>query len=241
MADRDRLGDRRQLHGHRARCRSSRARRPGRCPAGTCKRARRATARRCRRRDRRHRRQAAAAAGLPARPCGTPTSATRAPTWRSSPATTRPATPAMIDEDGYVYVMAAPTTSSTSPATGCRPAAWRRCWPTIPDVAECAVIGVADQLKGQLPLGFLVLKAGVERGRRGDRQGGGADGARAHRSGGRLQAGHRGRAPAQDPLGQDPARHHEDAVEVHFGFGPCRKAIRLYRPSSASTSMLSWI
>jgi propionyl-CoA synthetase len=29
-----------------------------------------------------------------------------------------------------------------------------------PDVAECAVIGVADQLKGQLPVGLLVLKAG---------------------------------------------------------------------------------
>jgi propionyl-CoA synthetase len=32
-----------------------------------------------------------------------------------------------------------------------------------PDVAECAVIGVADELKGQLPLGFVVLKAGVDR------------------------------------------------------------------------------
>jgi propionyl-CoA synthetase len=32
-----------------------------------------------------------------------------------------------------------------------------------PDVAECAVTGVADQLKGQVPLGFLVLKAGVNR------------------------------------------------------------------------------
>jgi propionyl-CoA synthetase len=32
-----------------------------------------------------------------------------------------------------------------------------------PDVADCAVIGVADQLKGQLPVGLLVLKAGVER------------------------------------------------------------------------------
>jgi propionyl-CoA synthetase len=31
------------------------------------------------------------------------------------------------------------------------------------DVAECAVIGVADQLKGQLPVGLLVLKAGVSR------------------------------------------------------------------------------
>src|SRR4029453_10643741 len=32
-----------------------------------------------------------------------------------------------------------------------------------PDVAEMAVIGVADELKGQVPVGFLVLKSGVER------------------------------------------------------------------------------
>jgi propionyl-CoA synthetase len=32
-----------------------------------------------------------------------------------------------------------------------------------PDVAECAVIGAADDLKGQLPVGFAVLKAGVDR------------------------------------------------------------------------------
>ena len=32
-----------------------------------------------------------------------------------------------------------------------------------PDVAECAVIGVADALKGQLPVGLVVLKAGVSR------------------------------------------------------------------------------
>ena len=31
------------------------------------------------------------------------------------------------------------------------------------DMAECAVIGVTDQLKGQLPMGFVVLKAGVNR------------------------------------------------------------------------------
>src|SRR5260370_37208485 len=34
-----------------------------------------------------------------------------------------------------------------------------------PDVAECAVIGVHDSLKGQVPLGFLVLKAGVTKAR----------------------------------------------------------------------------
>ena len=32
-----------------------------------------------------------------------------------------------------------------------------------PDVAECAVIGIADDLKGQLPAGFLILNAGVDR------------------------------------------------------------------------------
>jgi propionyl-CoA synthetase len=32
-----------------------------------------------------------------------------------------------------------------------------------PDVAECAVIGVSDALKGQLPVGFLVLSSGVEK------------------------------------------------------------------------------
>jgi hypothetical protein len=35
--------------------------------------------------------------------------------------------------------------------------------PGHPDVAECAVIGVADALKGQVPLGFVVLKSGVDR------------------------------------------------------------------------------
>ncbi|MDA4633893.1 propionyl-CoA synthetase, partial [Escherichia coli] len=32
-----------------------------------------------------------------------------------------------------------------------------------PDVAECAVIGIADHLKGQIPCGFIVLKSGVTR------------------------------------------------------------------------------
>ncbi|MBT77219.1 MAG: hypothetical protein CL798_03390 [Chromatiales bacterium] len=34
---------------------------------------------------------------------------------------------------------------------------------THPDVAECAVTGIRDALKGQVPLGFLCLKSGVER------------------------------------------------------------------------------
>ena len=50
-----------------------------------------------------------------------------------------------------------------SPATGSRPAAWRRCWPSHPDVAECAVLGIKDELKGEVPCGFIVLKSGVNR------------------------------------------------------------------------------
>jgi propionyl-CoA synthetase len=34
---------------------------------------------------------------------------------------------------------------------------------THPDVAECAVIGVADELKGQIPRGFVILKTGSNR------------------------------------------------------------------------------
>jgi propionyl-CoA synthetase len=33
-----------------------------------------------------------------------------------------------------------------------------------PDVAECAVVGVADEIKGEVPVGFVVTKAGVARG-----------------------------------------------------------------------------
>ena len=70
-----------------------------------------------------------------------------------------------IDEDGYVFVMTriddVINVSGHRLSTG----AMEEVLASHPDVAECAVIGVADQLKGQVPLGFLVLKAGVDRGR----------------------------------------------------------------------------
>ena len=37
-----------------------------------------------------------------------------------------------LDEDGYLFVMGASTTSSTSPGTACRPGPSKRCWPRIP-------------------------------------------------------------------------------------------------------------
>jgi len=66
-----------------------------------------------------------------------------------------------IDEDGYVYVMA--RTDDIINVAGHRlsTGAMEEVLASHPDVAECAVIGVADQLKGQLPLGFVCLKNGV--------------------------------------------------------------------------------
>jgi propionyl-CoA synthetase len=68
-----------------------------------------------------------------------------------------------IDEDGYVFVMA--RTDDIINVAGHRlsTGAVEEVLASHPDVAECAVIGAADQLKGQLPLGFLVLTAGVDR------------------------------------------------------------------------------
>ena len=68
-----------------------------------------------------------------------------------------------IDDAGYVFVMA--RTDDIINVAGHRlsTGAIEEVMAAHPDVAESAVIGPADQLKGQLPVGFLVLKAGVER------------------------------------------------------------------------------
>lgn len=68
-----------------------------------------------------------------------------------------------IDADGYVYVMA--RTDDIINVAGHRlsTGAMEEVLSDHPDVAECAVLGVEDQLKGQVPIGFLVLKVGVKR------------------------------------------------------------------------------
>jgi propionyl-CoA synthetase len=68
-----------------------------------------------------------------------------------------------IDQDGYVFVMA--RTDDVINVAGHRlsTGAIEEVLASHPDVAECAVIGAADSMKGQVPLGFLVLKAGVHR------------------------------------------------------------------------------
>ena len=67
-----------------------------------------------------------------------------------------------VDEDGYVFVMG--RTDDVINVSGHRlsTGAMEQIVATHPSVAECAVIGVADSLKGQRPCGYVVLKAGSE-------------------------------------------------------------------------------
>ncbi len=68
-----------------------------------------------------------------------------------------------IDEDGYLYIMA--RTDDVINVAGHRlsTGAMEEVLASHPDVAECAVIGVADDLKGQVPMGFLCLNKGSNR------------------------------------------------------------------------------
>ena len=69
----------------------------------------------------------------------------------------------LIDEGGYIHVMT--RTDDIINVAGHRlsTGGMEEVLAAHPDVAECAVMGVADALKGQVPLGLLVLKAGVNR------------------------------------------------------------------------------
>ncbi len=67
------------------------------------------------------------------------------------------------DEDGYLWIMS--RTDDVINVAGHRlsTGAMEEVLAAHPDVAECAVVGVADALKGEVPLGLVVLKAGAHR------------------------------------------------------------------------------
>ncbi|MGJ8627692.1 MAG: propionyl-CoA synthetase [Sulfitobacter sp.] len=69
----------------------------------------------------------------------------------------------MMDADGYLYIMA--RTDDVINVAGHRlsTGAMEEVLAGHPDVAECAVVGVSDQLKGQSPIGFVCLSKGVDR------------------------------------------------------------------------------
>ena len=68
-----------------------------------------------------------------------------------------------IDEDGYLYIMG--RTDDIINVAGHRlsTGGMEEVVASHPDVAECAVLGVKDEIKGEQPCGFLVLKSGVNR------------------------------------------------------------------------------
>ncbi len=68
-----------------------------------------------------------------------------------------------VDDDGYVYIMS--RTDDIINVAGHRLSTGQmeEILASHPNVAECAVLGIADPLKGQIPLGFIVLKSGVNR------------------------------------------------------------------------------
>ena len=69
----------------------------------------------------------------------------------------------IMDEDGYLFIMA--RTDDIINVAGHRlsTGAMEEVIASHPDIAECAVIGIEDKLKGQLPAGFMILNAGVDR------------------------------------------------------------------------------
>lgn len=68
-----------------------------------------------------------------------------------------------ISKDGYVWIMSRIDDIINVAGHRLSTGGMEEVLASHPDVAECAVIGVADELKGELPLGLVVLKAGVNR------------------------------------------------------------------------------
>jgi len=67
------------------------------------------------------------------------------------------------DDDGYVYIMSRVDDIINVAGHRLSTGAMEEVLASHPDVAECAVVGVADALKGEVPVGFVVTKAGVSR------------------------------------------------------------------------------
>ena len=105
---------------------------------------------------------------LPLPPSGTPTLWNAEARFRASylnafPGYYATSDAGIVDADGYVFVMA--RTDDVINVAGHRLSTGQieEVVARHPDIAECAIVGVADLLKGQLPMGFFVTKAGSDR------------------------------------------------------------------------------
>jgi propionyl-CoA synthetase len=67
------------------------------------------------------------------------------------------------DDDGYLYIMSRVDDIINVAGHRLSTGAMEEVLSAHPDIAECAVVGVADEIKGEVPVGFVVTKAGVTR------------------------------------------------------------------------------
>jgi len=67
------------------------------------------------------------------------------------------------DQEGYVYITGRMDDVINVAGHRLSTAEMEEVVAGHPDIAECAVIGIADELKGQIPVGFYILKSGVDR------------------------------------------------------------------------------
>jgi propionyl-CoA synthetase len=68
------------------------------------------------------------------------------------------------DADGYLYIMSRVDDIINVAGHRLSTGAMEEVLASHPDIAECAVVGIADEIKGEVPVGFVVTKAGVVRG-----------------------------------------------------------------------------
>ena len=143
-----------------------------------------------------------------------------------------------VDEDGYLFVMA--RTDDIINVAGHRlsTGAIEEILAAHPDVAECAVIGVADALKGQVPIGLCRAEGGRRATARGRSPPRSCSWCATGSAPSRPSSRRRRRAPAQDPLREDPARDHAQhrRRRASTPFPPRSTT----RPSSARSGRRSW-
>src|SRR5438445_547564 len=68
------------------------------------------------------------------------------------------------DDDGYLYIMSRVDDIINVAGHRLSTGAMEEVLASHPDIAECAVVGVADDIKGEVPVGFVVTQAGGVRG-----------------------------------------------------------------------------
>ena len=140
------------------------------------------------------------------------------------------------DEDGYVFVMG--RTDDIINVAGHRlsTGGMEEILASHPDVAECAVLGIKDAIKGEVPCGFLVLKAGVTRSpaesRRKSWRWCATSSARSPPSSSRSRSA-ACRKPARAKSCAAPSRRSPTAMP-----GPCRRRSRIPRCWTKSASAL---